>query len=250
MATSIFSVFSAISGTLISANGIALACGNAKNIGTYLTIALGVILILISIFRKLVKKLFIYPLFKLLSVLACIALVVGIISSVALCIYGNADTATYEEDYLIVLGCGLNGSTPSESLVKRLDKAIEYSSRNTDCKIIVTGGQGSGEDVSEAEAMYIYLVENGINPERIIREDASTSTTENFEFSNNITNVELKTKTSVFITNDFHIYRAHSLAKLQGLSPNHLSASTPWHSVIPAYLRENLALVKMFVFKE
>ncbi|MBR0360437.1 MAG: YdcF family protein, partial [Clostridia bacterium] len=187
MATSIFSVISAISGTLISANGIALACGNAKNIGTYLTIALGVILILISIFRKLVKKLFIYPLFKLLSVLACIALVVGIISSVALCIYGNADTATYEEDYLIVLGCGLNGSTPSESLVKRLDKAIEYSSRNTDCKIIVTGGQGSGEDVSEAEAMYIYLVENGINPERIIREDASTSTTENFEFSNNIT---------------------------------------------------------------
>lgn len=98
--------------------------------------------------------------------------------------------------------------------------------------------------------MYIYLVENGINPERIIREDASTSTTENFEFSNNITNGELKTKTSVFITNDFHIYRAHSLAKLQGLSPNHLSASTPWHSVIPAYLRENLALVKMFVFKE
>ncbi len=250
MTTGIFSVISAISGTLISANGIALACGNARNIGTYLTIALGVILILIAVLKKLIKKLFIYPLFKLLSVLACVVFVLGLISSIALCIYGNADTATYEEDYLIVLGCGLNGSTPSESLAKRLDKAVEYSNHNLNCKIIVTGGQGSGEDISEAEAMYIYLVDNGINPERIIKESSSTSTAENFEFSNNITNGDLKKQSSVFITNDFHIFRAHSLAKLQGLSPNHLSAPTPWHSIIPAYLRENLALVKMFLFKE
>lgn len=250
MATGIFSIISAVSGVLISANGVALACGNAKNIGTYLTIALGIILILIAVFKKLIKKLLIYPLFKLLSVISCILFVLGIISSSLLFMYGKADTVTYEEEYLIVLGCGLDGNQPSESLKTRLDKTIEYYGQNKNCKIIVTGGQGAGETITEAEAMYIYLTNNGINPDCIIQETAATSTAENFEFSNKLLDGNLQNSSVVFITNDFHIFRAASLAKLEGISPNHLSSPTPWHSVIPAYLRENLALVQLFLFKK
>lgn len=250
MLTGILSVISAVFGIPILTNGIALIANNAHNIGTYLTVVLGIILIIIAFFMKLIKRLFIYPLFKLLSTVLCFGLVVCLISSTFLFIYGKADTATYKEDYLVVLGCGLQGTEPSETLVKRLEKAVGYANRNTTAKIIVTGGMGQGEDITEAEAMYKYLVDNGINPDRILQEHNSTSTTENFEFSNSLTNGDLQNKSAVFITNDFHIYRANSLAKLQGLSMNHLSAQTPWHSVIPSYLRENLALIQMFVFNK
>ncbi len=250
MLTGILSVISAVFGVPILTNGIALVANNAHNIGTYLTILLGIVLIVIALFMRIIKKLFIYPLFKLLSTVVGFTLVLALISSAFLFIYGRADTATYNEDYLIVLGCGLDGSEPSDTLASRLDKATEYAKRNTDCKIIVTGGMGKGEDITEAEAMYRYLVDNGITPDRIIKENNATSTAENFEFSNRLTHNDLQNKSAVFITNDFHIYRANSLAKLEGLYMNHLHAPTPWHSVLPSYLRENLALIKMFVFNK
>ena len=246
----ILTIISFCSGVAISLNGIALILGDARNLGTYLTTILGLFLIAIAIFRKAIKKLLIYPIFKLIAVLIGIIFTTIIITSSMVYMYGRTDTVTYKEDYLIVLGCGLHGTEPSESLTKRLEKAVEYTKKNPDCTIIVTGGMGSGEDIPESEAMYIYLVDNGISPDRIIQENTSTSTYENFEFANKLTNNDLATKSAVFITSDFHIYRANHLAKLQGLSMNHMSAKTPWHSVVSAYLRENLALVKMFLFNK
>lgn len=250
MLTGILAVISACIGIPIFSNGVSQIIGQAHNIGTYLTVILGIFLILISIFIKLIKKLFIYPLFKLLWGAISFALVLSVISSAFLFIYGKADTTTYKENYLVVLGCGINGTEPTETLLRRLDKAIEYANKNTECTIIVTGGMGVGEDITEAQAMYNYLTEKGILPERILQETRATSTFENFSFSNEITGNDLQNKSAVFITNDFHVYRANSLAKLLGFSMNHLSASTPAPSIIPSYLRENLALVKMLLFNE
>lgn len=239
-----------ILGIPVLSNGIVLLFSQASNIGVYLTIALGIIMILTGIFFKLIKTLILKPVFKLLSILISIALVAALLVSGFLCIYGKADTVTYNEDYLVVLGCGLHGTEPSEMLRLRLDKAVDYNKRNPDCTIIVAGGQGNGEDIPEAEAMAIYLMEKGVEDNKIIKESSSTSTTENFMFSNEIVNGELKTKNVCFITNDFHIYRANSLAKLQGMNFNHLSAETPLHSVIPSYLRETLALGQMLLLNK
>ncbi len=239
-----------ILGIPVLSNGVVLMFSQASNLGVYLTIALGIIMILFGIFFKLIKTLILRPVFKILSILVSIALVISVFVSGFLFIYGKADTATYNEDYLVVLGCGLHGTEPSEMLRLRLDKAVEYNEMNPDCKIIVTGGQGNGEDIPEAEAMAIYLADKGVDESKIIKEPSSTSTTENFMFSNEIVNGELGTSEAVFITNDFHIYRANSLAKIQGLNLNHLSAKTPLHSVIPSYLREVLALVQMLVLNK
>lgn len=247
---SILATIISILGIPVLSNGVVLLFSQASNIGVYLTIALGIIMILTGIFFKLIKTLILKPVFKLLSILVSIALVAALIVSCFLCIYGKADTATYNEDYLVVLGCGLHGTEPSEMLRLRLDKAVEYSEKNSDCTIIVTGGQGNGEDIPEAEAMAMYLTEKGISENRIIKESSSTSTTENFMFSNEIVNGELETKSVCFITNDFHVYRANSLAKIQGLNINHLSAKTPLHSVIPSYLRETLALGQMLLLNK
>ena len=250
MTTGILSVISALFGIPILSNGIILVCDNVQTAGTYLTILLGLVLLLIAVFMKVIKRLFIYPLFKLLWASVCLMCILAVISSLFLFIYGRLDTTSYDEDYLVVLGCGINGTEPSQMLIRRLDKAVEYANRNTDCTIIVTGGMGKNEDIPEAEAMKTYLIDKGINPDRIIEETSSTSTTENFKFANMATNGDLQIKSSVFITNDIHIYRANALAKIQGLSVKHLSASTPWHGIIPSYLRENLALIQMIVFNK
>ncbi len=247
---SVLAIIISILGIPVLTNGVALLFSQASNIGVYLTIALGIIMILVGVFFKLIKTLILKPIFKLLSIVITIGLAVTVCVSGFLYIYGNADTATYNEDYLIVLGCGLNGTEPSEMLRLRLDKAIEYNEKNPDCKIIVTGGQGNGEDIPEADAMAVYLINEGIDEDKITKESLSTSTTENFQFSNEIVNGDLKTAKVCFITNDFHIYRANSLAKLQDINFTHLSADTPLHSVIPSYLRETLALGQMIVFNK
>ncbi len=72
-------------------------------------------------------------------------------------------------DYIIVLGARVMGNEPGLTLKGRLDRALEYvKSNDDDCKIIVSGGKGDGENISEAEAMKRYLVERGIKPEMII----------------------------------------------------------------------------------
>ena len=247
---SIITALFTILGIPVLANGISQLCNQAMNIGTLLTIALGVVFLVMGLCFKIVKKLFLYPLFKIFYALVCLGLVLCLLCSAFLYIFGKADTATYKEEYLIVLGCSINGSEPSQSLVRRLDKALEYLDKNHDCRIIVTGGQGEDEDMPEAEAMARYLIKNGIDESRIIKETKSTSTTESFMYANKAVDGDLAISSAVFITNDFHIYRANSLAKLQGLRLNHLSAKTPLPSLIPAYLRENLALVQMLLLKK
>lgn len=164
--------------------------------------------------------------------------------------YGNNNNSTYNEDYLLILGCGVRGEEPSSALRERLDTALEYLKKNESCRIIVSGGQGRDERISEAEAMRRYLTANGISGSRILSEDKSTSTTENFKFSNSLTDGELADSSAVFITNDFHIYRASSLARLQGFSMNHIGAPTAWYNIFPSYLREFLAIGQMYLLNK
>ena len=52
-----------------------------------------------------------------------------------------------------------------------------------DLKIVVSGGQGEGENITEATAMRNFLVDNGVDSSLIIMEDKSTNTYENFLYS-------------------------------------------------------------------
>ena len=91
-----------------------------------------------------------------------------------------------ERKYLVVLGAAVHGSTPSLSMTHRLEGALDYLEAYPESTAIVSGGQGVGEDISEAQAMYDWLTAHGVAPERVIMENKSTSTMENLEFSYNI----------------------------------------------------------------
>ena len=88
-----------------------------------------------------------------------------------------------EVSCLIVLGAQVKGRSITDSLKRRLDKAQEYLERHPDTRVIVSGGKGKGEEVSEAEAMAGYLISCGIEQNRIILEDQSRTTKENLKLS-------------------------------------------------------------------
>jgi len=144
-----------------------------------------------------------------------------------------------------VLGAGINGSTPSLSLRNRLDAAYEYLTAHPETICIVSGGQGPGEDLSEALCMYKDLTAKGIAPERIWMEDKSTSTRENIAFS--LALIEEKagqcpTKAGI-LSSEYHLYRAGLVAKSQGLEMIGIPARTSWAALrINYFLREIVAV--------
>lgn len=239
----------ALFGAALIINGICMIIFANSTIGSYLTVFWGLVFLLPAVFFKMAKSLLMFPLFKLITVLAVFGCGCIAIAAAFLYFYGTADNVTYNEDYLIVLGCGLRGETPTEPLRARLDTALDYLEQNNSCKIIVSGGRGNGESITEAEAMRRYLTERGVAADRIITEGKSTSTSENFRFSNKKTDNELASSQAAFVTNDFHIYRAYSLARLQGFTFTHIHADTSWYNLAPSYLREILAIGQMMVFK-
>lgn len=153
-------------------------------------------------------------------------------------------------DVAIVLGAGLWGDTPTRTLTYRLNTAIEYLNENSDSMVVVTGGQGADETISEAEAMEIYLVNHGIMKERIIKEDKARNTAENFSF----TREKLDSlgyseyKSAMVITNSFHIFRSKALARKNGFEAYGMPAKSYPYLIPNYYVREVFALVKSLLF--
>jgi uncharacterized SAM-binding protein YcdF (DUF218 family) len=145
--------------------------------------------------------------------------------------------------YMIILGAKLNGAEPSLSLKYRMDTALEYLKKNPSTEVIVSGGQGTDELISEADAMNQYLIANHINPTRIKLEAQSTSTFENIQFSKKL----LQGNHILLVSNDFHLLRAKLIAERQGLVVDTLSSPTPKSVKIQLYIREYIALIKSFL---
>jgi len=166
-------------------------------------------------------------------------------------IHSSRPDPSVDVDYLIILGAGLNGEQLSWTLWERMQKGLDYLKAHPKVKVIVSGGQGPGEIISEAEAMKRFLVENGVANERILKEEQSTSTMENFRFSHELiirpTSHQNSKKVAV-ITNDFHLFRAKILARRNGLIPVGIPSPTPWYIVPNVYLREYFAVVKSLIF--
>ena len=149
-------------------------------------------------------------------------------------------------DYMIVLGAQWKANGPSYVLQKRLDKAVEYLNANPDTKVIVSGGQGGNEHITEAQGMQGYLVAAGIEQERILMEDKSTNTYENLVFSSALLD-EAKDRV-VLVTNNFHVFRATAIAHKQGYMQVEGLAAGSYPGMVPNnLLREFFGVIKDFL---
>lgn len=145
-------------------------------------------------------------------------------------------------EYLIVLGAQVKGTRVSQALSQRLERAEAYLREHEDTIVIVSGGQGQGEDISEAEAMKEWLTGRGIDEGRIRMEDRSVNTSQNIRYSREL--MEDPEALAGIVSNDFHVFRAAHIAKAQGLK----AVPVPAPSTIGMYphymVREAFAVVK------
>lgn len=233
-------------GAVITVNGIGISFVSGAVLGIVSTLIAGLTFLLIGIFYKFVRFR-VHWIFKALF----LSLVVTV-GSVVIFVYsfGFDDTVTYKEDAVIVLGAGLRGENLSLILRNRLDAAVEYYNENPEAVIVVSGGQGPDEDIPEAEAMERYLYEQGVPLSRIIKEDKSTSTEENFKFSKELLENRFDEGYTVgFITDDFHIYRAGKTAERAGFKEiTHTHSNGVISTFLPNGFREFCAVMYMWVF--
>lgn len=154
-----------------------------------------------------------------------------------------------EADYIIVLGAGVNGSVPSLSMVNRMTPTIEYLESHPETVAILTGGQGEGENLSEAQAMFNYLTERGISPEQLIMEDKATSTEENLKFSFEIIGSNLDKSTIVVVSSEYHLHRAKTMARMLGVEVCGIPGRTTYPVLRMNYfIREAFGMVHLKVY--
>lgn len=182
-----------------------------------------------------------------LSVLVCAGVIVFAVFEIPVVRDARTDTDAHP-DAIIVLGAGVNGSTPSLSMCNRLDAALDYLGANPDALAVVSGGQGEGEDITEAQAMADYLTAHGIDSARIVQEDQSRTTRENLENSFAILRARGYAPADGvgIVTSEYHLYRAKHMARALGAEPVGIAAETTLPTMrINYFIREAFAAAYM-----
>lgn len=155
-----------------------------------------------------------------------------------------------DKDFIIILGAGLlNGNEVSPLLASRIDRAIDFyqaqiNSGQKHPLIICSGGQGGDEKIPEGVAMRNYVLQKDINPDDVVAEDKSVNTIQNFLFSKKIVDrYKLNPNNGIFVSNNYHIYRAADYAKNAGMKISGIGSKTSGFFLPNAIIREFIAIL-------
>jgi uncharacterized SAM-binding protein YcdF (DUF218 family) len=174
------------------------------------------------------------------------------LTSMALCCLSRP---ALRQDYIIVLGAGLVDNEVTPLLAKRIQKALDFAEKQVAQTakaptLVLSGGRGSDERLSEAEAManWVRLVSgtNGKNHPRLILEERSRNTLENMRFSKQLMDNESGTYHCIYSTNGYHLLRAGIYAKQAGLKmTSGIGAKTAAYYLPNAVIREYIAILSL-----
>ena len=127
------------------------------------------------------------------------------------------NSKTADNSTLIVLGAQVRPEgVPSLILRGRIDAAEKYLDEHREAKAVLAGGMGFDEPMSEAKCMYDTMVEDGISPDRLIMEDKSKNTMENFRYSREVLADNDLGEDITVTTDSFHMLRAMLIVRQQG----------------------------------
>lgn len=195
------------------------------------------------------------PRHRVRNIILCL-LLVGVLcfsALLGLVLDGSYDHINGDPQIMIVLGCQVKSWGPSILLQDRLNEALDYLEEHPDMTVVVSGGQGPDEPMSEAQAMCEYLVENGFPAEQILLEDESHNTMQNLMYTMTLLAEEGYdvTQDMVVVSNGFHLTRVRMLWERVCGGDYNLSTLAAPSSHLPSrlkmYIREPLALVKSFL---
>lgn len=182
----------------------------------------------------------------LCTVAGLIGAVVLLFIGLSVCMIAACKKKPDENATLIVLGAALREDRPSELLRGRLEAAYAYLVEHPDAVCIVSGGQGEDEICTEARVMQTYLIDKGIDPARIYREERSTSTFENIRLSRELIQQYGLSAEVAIVTQEFHQFRAQQFAKRAGLTVSGaVTAHTPWYLLASYWIRDFAGICHM-----
>lgn len=145
--------------------------------------------------------------------LTVICIIAGLVVVETSCMIRAVSRKPVKDATVVVLGCRVYGERASLSMVERLEAAYEYLSENEDAVCVLSGGQGPGEEITEAECMFRWLVNKGIDANRLYKEEKSTSTRENLAYSGQLIEAEGLNPSIAITTSEYHQYRAGRIAE-------------------------------------
>lgn len=155
---------------------------------------------------------------------------------------------------MVILGAQVKPWGPSVLLQDRLDTALAYLEDHPEMTVVVSGGQGRDEHISEARCMYDYLTARGVAGERILLEEDSHNTWENLNNTFALLKAEgcnLSAEEILVVSNGFHLARVRMLSGRvwEGTDrPSTLAApSSDLSARINSYVREAPALLKSWL---
>lgn len=216
------------------------------NAGTLLGVILGILIVLCGFFAPQLGRLLKWTWRHIAGRVTLCFLGAVLAAFLGICGYNGAMMAKYSDVPLeqvkcvMILGCQVHGTSAGGELENRLDAALPLISSDPDIPVIVTGGQGRGEYITEAQCMKKWLIGHGVSESRIYTEENSTSTAENFSNSAPILEQLGISDGVAVVTNDFHQYRAELNARRAGISTGHYSSRTS-ALVFPNYIIRELA---------
>lgn len=183
----------------------------------------------------------------LILVVVCICLGLILMLSASIAIWNASSRKIPKNTPAVVLGCAVKGTRPSRVLQERIDAAANYLQEHPKAVCVLSGGQGKGEEISEAECMYQELVRKGIDGSRLYLEAESVNTKTNLEFSKKILDrLEIYGPLTV-ISSEFHLYRGRFWAKKLGYEDYGYAARTDWKYLPTLFLREVIAVVYLWL---
>lgn len=233
---------------------IPLSLSVSLNIGNVTGLAVSVLLFFYGLFMPWVHgilakwrkhKVLRFLRWGILGAIAVVALLVVIEST---CMIVAANKEPEPGATVVVLGCRVYGERASLSMIERLDAAYEYLTEHPESKCVLSGGKGDGENITEAECMYRYLVNKGIDASRLYKEEASTTTRENLLYSKQLIEEQGLHPVVAIATSEYHEYRAGLIAKSLGIEYAAVPGKTAIWLFPTYYVRELYGILYEWVF--
>lgn len=224
------------------------------NIGNVTGLTVSVLLFMYGLLMPWVNKIFIdwrvhkrlkLLYYSLLGVIALIALLVVVESA---CMIAAVNKAPDSGATVVVLGCRVYGERASLSMVERLEAAYEYLTDHPESKCVLSGGKGDGENITEAECMYRYLVSKGIDASRLFKEEWSATTRENLLFSKQLIAEQGLNPVVAIATSEYHMYRAGMIADALEISWASIPGKTAIWLFPTYYVRELYGILYEWMF--
>lgn len=182
------------------------------------------------------------------GILMMIALVALLVVVESACMISAANREPELGATVVVLGCRVYGERASLSMQERLEAAFKYLVEHEDSVCVLSGGQGDGETITEAECMYRYLVNKGIDAARLYKEEVSTTTRENLLFSKQLIEEQGLHPVIAIATSEYHEYRAGLIADSLGIEHAAVPGKTAIWLFPTCYVRELYAILYEWIF--